>query len=337
MNIVISSLRRIRDAVYYDVVFEWEEIFARYFRSRIFEISPAQYWLSRVYCKVRRNYAVKQDLCKNPHVFFVMFPREINLHALENCIPIFMDAWSDDDIAYMAHKTRNCKLCYCTSLEIYRRLKNMDEASSIRYMPLSVSDVYFSEGFTRYNKSLDVIQLGRRNDVLHDYMMRYTGLHPGVEYVYTNGIAHGEALEYVSTKRGKIGIVVGRENFVRMLSSARVSLVSTPGMDNSRRGANGNDFLTPRFYESAVFGCAMVGRYRENEETSVLNGICPNINSFDQFAAEMDHALAASREELWNQNESFVLNSLTSRRAGQLFSDIRGQNPDMEIAGSASE
>lgn len=324
MSIFVTSVRKIRKEAYYDVVFEWEDSMAEYFQTQVKLIPSAVYHACKTYCKLNQNYKLHQNFYKDCSIYFAMSPSEMSQRVFLNGIPIFMDVWTDEHVEYIVQKTRDLQLFYCTSLEVYRKIKEKDYHSVVKYMPLSVSDLYFSENFSRYKrKSIDVIQVGRRNQVLHEYMMRYVEKYPQIDYVYTNGIAHNELIEYVSTKRGNIGTIVDRENYIKVLSSAKVSLVSTPAIDGSNRLANGIDFLTPRFYESAILGCAMVGRYGVNEETAKISAIIPNITTYDQFIMEMDRALSMGSEELYHREESFIKENLTTCRATQIENDIK--------------
>lgn len=129
-------------------------------------------------------------------------------------------------------------------------------------MPLSVSDKHYAPNFERYHKTIDVIQFGRRDPILHEYMLRYSAEHKDVDYVYS--VSGGKRSEYLSTIRGTIGSISGRDSFIQTLASAKISLVSSPGMDENQPITYGVSFPTPRFYESAILGCALIGRYPDN-------------------------------------------------------------------------
>ena len=53
---------------------------------------------------------------------------------------------------------------------------------------------------------------------------------------------------------------------------------------------------------------------------------CPNITSYEQFACELERALAQTPEELYAQNRDFIISSLTSRRAEQIQHDLETLN-----------
>ena len=258
---------------------------------------------------------------------FVMNIGAADFMTEANCLPIFMDFWSKANFASVMQQTKGFRIFYVTSREAYNRIKAIDSSSNVLYMPLSIADKYHSQNFVQYrHKTLDVIQIGRKNPVLHEYMLRYSTEHKGIDYVYRDD-DEGEAGSlniYASTTRGAIGRFQSREEFIQVLSSAKVSLVSSQGIDVPRKNSLGLNFVTPRFYESAILGCALLGRYPDNQEFRELNmsSYCPNITSYEHFCEALEHALAQTPEELYAQNRDFIINSLTSKRAQQIQRDL---------------
>ena len=241
-------------------------------------------------------------------------------YVAANCIPVFLDVWTKADFASVIRQTKGFKLFYVTARYVYNRIKAKDPSSGVHYIPQSVSDKYHSENFAAYKgKFIDVFMPGRGNPVLHEYMLRYAAAHPNIKYVYR--IPNWEC---ISTD-GSISLrAATREEYIHVLSSAKESLVGCSGIDNARPDSNGICFVTPRFYESAVLGCALLGRYPDNEEFTDMNmrKYCPNITSYEQFCHELERALAQTPEQLYAQNRDFILNSLTSKRAAQIQLDL---------------
>ena len=348
----------------YDVILEWMEDTAKYFNvpvvmdtsydsygqnSSIYfhasEIPPtgikaviksARNSLGQMFPVLRRLTMKKRMLSYSNHsipdleqnissplsVYYMASPLEISVCSHGNCLPIYIDVWHDS-IKYVAESTKNLKLFYVTSRAVYDLIKAENPDSNVRYMPLSVSDRYFSPNFEKYrHKTIDVIRIGRRDSLLHEYMLRYTNEHKDVEYVYAG--TDGKYSCYISTTRGNIGENASRDDFINTLASAKISLVSPPGMDRKNPQKYGINFPTPRFYESAVLGCSLIGRYPDNEEFRELNmsRYCPNITSYEQFVHELERALAMTPEELYAQNHDFIINSLTSKRAEQIRKDL---------------
>ena len=261
--------------------------------------------------------AIAQDLNAPLSICILMWADgQYGFIAGQNTIPICIDL-VDQHLPQLVYKTSKMKLFYVTSREVYDRVRRLAPNSNVHYMPLSVPDKYYSPNFEAYrSKSIDVIQFGRCNDVLHEYMLRYSKEHPNVEYVHSENLRKFGS-KYVSTVRGDIGVFSERSQFIELLSHAKVSLVSSSGPD-------GIHFPSPRFYESAILGCALLGRYPDNQEFTELNmrRYCPNITSYEQFCEELERALAQTPEELYAQNREFILNSLTSKRAQQIQRDL---------------
>ena len=263
--------------------------------------------------------AYNQDMNLPLSICFIMFVTEMPILTGSNCIPVFCDVWSDFMIEEVARRTRNFKLFYVTYLEVYKLMKSRYPWSSVHYMPQSVSDKYHSENFAAYrDKTIDVVQVGRRNPVLHEYMLRYVREHNGIEYVY------GENGTGVSASGGRPWPIKTRSDYMNILAASKVSLTGCSGVDSSRPYTYGICAITPRFYEAAVSGCAIISRYPDNEEFTRLKArnYFPNVTSYEQFCYELERALAMTPEELYAQNRDFILNSLTSRRAEQIRNDL---------------
>lgn len=161
--------------------------------------------------------------------------RQFTFH---NCLPIFIDfdVNSIDDI-YSA--TRKLPIFWVTNYQIYEMLIDKG-ARNVSYMPLSVSDVNID---SESEKEIGVIQVGRKNQFLHEFMLEYIKSNPEVEYVYQE-VEKG-SVTYVSTQRGNLGVYNSREAYLKLLSKAKISLVSSPGIDSTR--VSQVDFFTPRF------------------------------------------------------------------------------------------
>lgn len=323
----IISRRRHENRAFFDVCYEWEDILSKNLNADIKEFNILLYHYRRVIGKIFPNsYSLQQNISdKKLCCYFVMFPSELKYYPKINGIPIFLDVWNEQAINIIIKKTENFQIYYVTSLDIWQRIKEKRADAAVQYMPLSVSDKYFSPNFEKYqDKKYDVIQMGRRNPVLHDFMLTYVSENPHIEYIYSEAGNNVGGLEYVSTQYGKIGCLDTREKFIQTLAHSRVSLVSSPMVDNDKKKQFGVDFLTPRFYESAILGCAMVGRYTLNEEMRRQNilKVCDNVQTYEQFKQSMNRALQIGRIELYEEYKDFIMNNLTSVRAQQIKHDL---------------
>ena len=335
--------------VFWDVCYEWNEEFAEYFGVLVRKIivgssntqapnnQPQNQSISRkIIGLIKKIPGVRdiaryivpplhQNITEPLSLGFTMSPVKTGFMRGTNCIPVFLDVWSKADFASVIRQTKGFKLFYVTSRDVYNRIKAKYPLSNVRYMPLSVADKYHSENFAAYrNKFIDVFMPGRGNPILHEYMLKYAAEHPNIKYVHRcENLTPGNW--QCSSTDGSISLPLNtRDEYIHVLSSAKVSLLGCSGIDNARSDSNGICVVTPRFYESAVLGCALLGRYPDNQEFTELNmrNYCPNITSYEQFCEELERALAQSPEELYAQNRDFILNSLTSKRAEQIQHDL---------------
>ena len=334
---VLSRVELVDGQLFRDVCYEWEEEISKYFNAPIRKefcktntrIQAIKNFIKKIFpfaVKLRRadlnpvKIELTQDIKLPLTIYFAMFPAEISLCIGINALPIFIDVWYDYHIENIINATKNCKIFYVTSRDVYNRVKLKSPSSNVHYMPLSIADKYFSENFAKYrSKKIDVLHSSRTNPVLHEYMLKYLSTHSNIEYVYKQQDG------YISTKRGNLGTCPDRESYMNLIASAKVSLLGCSGYDDARENTNGIQYPTPRFYESAILGCALIGRYPENQEFRELNvsKYCPNITSYEQFCECLERALNITPEELYAQNHDFIINSLTSQRAKQIERDLR--------------
>ena len=342
--------------VFWDVCHEWDEEFAKYFGVPLRKIivggsgtqsqaanAPAktQSISRKIIGLIKKNPAVrklarnvaeryiipplKQHITEPLSLGISMSPITTDFMRGANCVPVFLDVWTKADFASVMRQTKGFRLFYVTSRDAYNRIKAKYPSSNVHYMPLSIADKYYSENFAAYrDKFIDVFMPGRGNPVLHEYMLRYAAEHTSIKYVHRCSQRSPGNWKCTSTD-GSITLPLNtREEYIHVLSSAKVSLVGCSGIDNVRSDSNGICFVTPRFYESAVLGCALIGRYPDNEEFTELNmrKYCPNITSYEDFCIALEHALAQTPEGLYAQNHDFIINSLTSKRAEQILSDL---------------
>lgn len=326
----VYSERGYIDWVSWKPLYEWEDEWARAWGTTV-EPLP-----NNLHAKIRRHIRrlihvvlpgkVWKYRVTDPDklgVLIVMDAEGYYMIENRNIIPIYLD-FSMDMVDAIHKATKDLPAFFVASVDIYDALRERG-CTNVRYIAQCAPDIYYSDDIP--HKFIDVIQIGRRNEVLHEYMLKYCGEHPDVEYVYQS---EGASLHYNSTTRGDIGTLPGRNEFTDMMRRAHVSLVSSPRCDGCRDVFGGADLITARFYESAVFYCHMLGRYTENKETEGLNlaSVCPCVKSYEEFATRLTEYLEASPEEYdWTMQRKFIHDNLASTRAGQIMNEI-GCNSD---------
>ncbi len=308
------------------IVYEWEDQIADMLHLELKNVRKP--FMEKLRWKVYRRFpALKSrkkftyDKSARGGVVFIFSGGSAWQYPLKNMLPIFLDT-PMGECGYIEQITRPLPVYFVTALDTYYGIKAKNPSARVAYLPLSVPDQYIKKQIPK--KEIDVIQFGRKNAVLHNYMLEYCRKHPSVEYVYQTKDA---SLTYVSTKRGKIGRFAGRANYMKLMGKCKVSLVSSPCVDGGRKADFGDmDFITPRFYESAANWCYMVGRYTQNEEANRLNlaSVCPNVRTKDEFIQVLEQALSASQFLFPDAYEAFLKLHATSKRVWQMQEILRG-------------
>lgn len=316
MSCSIISKRKYETWPSWYVVYEWEDILSEKLGVDLEFIDDSSLgarikskWRHMVFRYFHKIAFGKVDV-QNMRLAFIMNANDYCLYVDRNVIPIFLD-FPEKMVSIIVEKTKMLPFFFVTALEVYDLLKNYGSENVI-YLPLSISDMYFSDIVP--TKKIDVIQFGRKNPVLHEWMMGYVTAHPEVEYVYQS---NNGSLTYLSTTRGNLGKFDKRKEYIDLLKSCRISLVSTPGMDKSRMDFGNVDFFTPRFFESAAFYCHMLGRYAENNEADFLkiHSVCFNVKTKMEFFDSMDKMLKLPNEINVCKYKEFLDFNLTSKRA----------------------
>ena len=310
----------------WDVLFEWEDMFAKKWGVTVENLTNS--FTDKVARRIKRY--IKKYFPKKVWkykitdrdkmgVLIIMDAEGYYMLPTKNIIPIYLD-FARNMIDEIIEATREIPAFFVASKDIYNEMKSKG-CENVYFIHQCVSDQYYTMDIPA--KDIDVIQIGRKNPVLHKFMLDYCKEHPQVEYIYQGEDA---SLSYVSTTRGNVGKLPGRAEFVDMIRRAKVSIVSTPKCDNSRNVFGGADLVTARFYESAVLWCNLIGRYTDNEETRELEleKICPNIKDYDEFKAVMDEYLAGKEpdKELYRE---FIDKHLASTRAGYIRKCVEKQ------------
>jgi len=307
----IITLRKSVSNASFQPIFEWEDIFKEKLKLQYLYINKPEYLFNKIKGKLLHNNVLKN--CENEKsIAFIIDLPSCKYYENKDVAPIFCDVWGNQSRELLS-KTYKLDFFFVTSIDIYNLIK--EERDNIFYIPLSVSDKWINKSFPE--KSIDVVQAGRKNPVLHEYMLRFVMKYPMTEYIYQQ--YKNKQIHYISTQRGDIGNFGTREKFMELLKHSKISLVSSPGADNSRN-TFGIDFITPRFFESAVNYTYMLGRYTNNEESQFLNisSVCDNVSSYLQFETLIQNYLESNIFLKTKEYDTFIENNLTSTRANTI-------------------
>lgn len=265
---------------------------------------------------------MKNNTREDCYITIILRAELAKIYSGYNVIPVFCDVYS-----YTAEKlykqTRDCEVFYVTGYGIYEYFVNALNCKNVRYIPLTCPDFYlkdFEHTYKTYpvhNRSIDVLQYGRRNEKLHEWMLTYVKKHPEVDYLYRDG--GYKRTTYVSTKNGRRYKAFSRGSLNQLLRSSKIAFVSARGKDG-KEGELNLDFVTPRVFEVAAAGCHMVGRYSDNKEKEIygLDAVCRIPESYEEFGRCIDELLEKNTidEEVYRE---FLNKNRTSVRFNEFF------------------
>ncbi len=295
------------------VVYEWEDVMSKELGCDIVTFGKGicgkiKRKINRTlfdYFKIVKRYTWNPE--KEYYLLWVMNAKNYSELPHRNVIPIFLD-FPLDVVDTILKVTRDIPCFFVTCYDIYESLCTKG-CQNVYYFPQCISDKYYLNEMPA--KKIDVVQFGRRNSKLHEYMFRFCEENPNTEYVYKSD---DTTLSYVSNISGDLGCILTRDDYIKLVSSSRVSLVSTPSCDDSRPDFGNVDFFTARFYESAALYCRMIGRYTENKESELIGikEICPNVKCYEEFEGILKHYL--NEKQNWDKQRTFIMANLISVR-----------------------
>lgn len=327
MKINVLTERKWEDRSFYQVAWEWEDGMLQYFQEHGYADSVFSYVrspkskLMKAFYKFFL-YALPLNLRRIPRdsdTITIYTPYRVwHCHQFlsQRFIPIFIDVY-DNEAEKIYQLTKKLPFFFVTSMDTYHQIKDAHPESPVQFIAQSIADKWVARDVPQ--KTIDVIQIGRKSELLHSCMLEYCKKHPGVNYVYSQGSS------FCSTVEGNIGKRRSREEFMELLSSARICLISTPGATTHRFGHV--DFFTARIYESAARFCRLIGHYSDNEESRILDipSICPNVHNQEEFDRYMTEAL--EKGDVSNEEKelflSFIGKHTTSARAQQIMDCVQ--------------
>lgn len=221
--------------------------------------------------------------------------------------------------------TKLLPLVYVTNMKVCFELQQRGQ-QNVRFMPFSIASQYVSDKIPE--KNFDIIQYGRCNPVLSDYMSELLSRYPSLHYLTTEVDLQKKGVYFVSNKHGVMGRSDQRHTFMRILSQCKISLVSSPGYDIEHdlvRDTGGCYTAAIRYFESASQYCHMLSRHPCNDDfvCTGLDEICDQVSSYQDFEERVTQYLSEpfsiAKQRAYR---SFLNKNITTCRAEQVRYDI---------------
>ncbi len=326
----INGIYTIRDTPqphYWDIVFEWEDelssalhvplvpVGKRY--DKIYQPGFLKKVLNRL-----NAYQRCDQIFFTPKGYYIAFhigPAGVySFYTRNNVVPIIIDFWKNEDLRRLESVFGICPVVFVTSREVYNYLKETGVRLKVELLSLSLPDKYFTQPNGSF-RDIDIIQIGRSNAALDEFMIQYLKEYPETHYVCAKKT--GSEVNIISNKTGVLGIFKNREDFIGLLKRSKVSLVSAPGLDNDKVRTGGFAPVTPRFLESAACGCKLIGIYPDNTDFNYygIQEVCVSVQNYDQFKNILTSYLETKTIP---DHQAFLQRHLTSKRANELLSKI---------------
>lgn len=229
---------------------------------------------------------------KGSSLYFEMAPRFYDSFSNgTNTIPILIDFWDKKNVSKIVERYNKCQQILVTSLEVLQFLALYISEEKLIHFPMSLPTKHRLNADFEVEKKYDIVLSGRTNPVLAEYIKEFVSTHKDVEYLVQ--VERGGKLYYESNKRGVIGEFNSREAYLALMSAAKVSFYSTPGIDGGEHRTAGFNPVTPRFFELLTSACHVIARYPDTVETRFfeMNSICPSANNYDTFNLQLTKAL----------------------------------------------
>ena len=315
MNIdSILTCRNIDASFFWQIVFEWEDIFAKELDIPLWN---------------------EPSIARNPHAFrlpilgdlvtmekgnvfrYDMSSGNYDFWNTKRVIPCIIDfITSKERLPEFEYAYRKHKLVLISSLEAYSMLKERGANLNIAHLPLSLSDKYRITASTKVEKKYDLVLMGRQNPILMEFVHIYAQKHPDFVYVYRPESEKGFA--YYTTTGEFVGDIVDREQYMQLTRQARCSLYSTQCVDGGPSWRSGYNQVTPRFLEMIASGCHVIARYKENPDTDFyeIDQFALMCDSYSDFERQMDQA--RNEDVDMAKHAKYMEKHYTSVRAGQL-------------------
>ncbi len=270
----------------YKIVYEWENIISKELDIPIIKETKLQKYFRRVFEKCGLQFLYHYFLPqKSLSLRFLMTATTEKLCGFnKNTIPVIIDFWLEKkDLSNFAMAFKKCPLVLVTNKEVYNFLKDNSCPLKIAHWPLSYPDIYAISEDSFFEKKYEFCLFGRPNPFFIRLLEEYSKKHPDFEYIISKGTERNRT--FYTNKGTFVSRDTGRESYMNMIKSTKISCYTTPGIDESKKETKKFNQVTPRLFELLCNGCMVIGHYPKAADTDwyKLSDIIPNVNNYDEF------------------------------------------------------
>lgn len=273
----------------FSIIYEWEDVLSEGLKSQITGTNYISYRLAHHFPFIKRFLLPY----RNSLVFYTNANGQDKIYNKRNIVPFIIDFFlHKDELNLFYNNHSENKIIFVSSPFDYDFLIKNNFPKPIGLIAYSLPDKY---AITEkpFKKKYDIILTGRQDPLLYSFFKEYVIKHPTVTYV-----KRGQSLDndesktepYYMNGETLIGSIHSREEYMSLLSQAKISLYGIQGFDKDTK-----DYyhVTPRFLELIASGCHVIAHYKEGADSEFyeLNKFSPSIESYEDFEKSMDNAL----------------------------------------------
>ena len=246
----IISQRNYNSAAPFKIVYEWENIISdkgniNLYKETSFHFHKIYGWLKKIgLVDFYKSIISSKELS----LFFVMRADVFKEPWLnKSTIPVIIDFWlNDSELPSFYEAYKDCPLVLITSAEVVEYLKTKNCPLKIEHWPLSIPDYMKPDRKENYEKLYDLCFLGRPSPYFVDMLKQYEITHPDFKYIL--GSRSSKNREYIDNHGNFIAKDSGRESYIHMIRSSKITCYSTPGLDSNKSETSIFNQVTPRLF-----------------------------------------------------------------------------------------
>lgn len=319
-------MRNCHNKAFDNIVYEWEDELARQLNIPIVSPSKIHYRLNKTFNLLEDKLRLRTNpTSSGPHkLLFSMNALKRNTGQFgHGDIPAIIDYFLNDvDTKSFIESVRNLPLVLISSKEVYEKIiASGGSSNQFKHWPLSLPDKYAPDADQSFDKTYDIVLMGRTSNIIREYVDTYLQRHPNTN-ILVRKVENGHFNFY--DKHGhKVCDADNRESYMDIMRRSKTIPYSTPGFHDDK-STNGFSQVTPRFLEALASGCMPLICYPDNADTRYyeLSLFGDSINSYEEFENRLEYTLSHPMDMSFIRN--YLSKHLTSVRAQHLKEIING-------------
>ncbi len=316
----IRSLRRFNAAPSMQIIYEWEDAFAKALNVHVKADTKLIHTLKSMFRPLFPGESEKGcNFYIEPHAHTHgkrNYGRGAILYIIHYNLP-------DNDFDAFLKYVDDASMVFVASRQVHEYLiRKGASPQRFRHLAISIPDQYIYSTPTT-QKKYDIIVTGSIPQKYSEYLSHYAAIHPELKIIHKK-TRHGR-IHYYTTDGVHIGDANSRAKYMDLLSRTRVTIYSVPSTKTDCINDNSLVFsgVTPQLLEALASGCGIVPHYTDNADTRFfeLHKFGRSPCDYQSFEKALDNALSRETDTIFSYQ--YLEKHKTSRRAETLCKILR--------------